>query len=572
MATVPVAHQPVRKTCFLLAGLLTGLLASLPTDGSRAQAPAKLPPDLDLVPRDAAGFVHVRTAELWKSEWLGDLRRLIARAGQPSLQVFLNKFAPDLSTVDRVTFVMVTPKTLGEPFPNGEPEGMSALLVVHTSKPYDRLRAIAALGPREKLYKRNLYYFNEDLWSGLALIDNQTLVFGSEDALVRFFDGNRERSADGPLQAALLEAAGAHHAVVGLNPQLLTKEQGADFLPPPMQKLLEARSAILALDLEKETRLSLRLDFAKEESAKEGEKALRDTLEMARAGLSQPIEELEKMLNKPAERAPLAELPENFGQLVALGFLREADALLKEAPIQRQGASVVMPIKYKGLESSNAMVASLAGISFIGTRASRTFMTVGAKLGVGGQGKDPEEEHLQKLAEALEKYHKDKGTYPPAAIYDKDGRPLLSWRVALLPYLGEEALYKEFKLEEPWDSLHNKKLLKRLPQSLKAPNNYERYKSSDMVFTGAGTFFPDKKGAKKTGVPASAALLAMVPEKPVYWSKPADLSYADDQALPELFGQYSWNSVRVLQADGKFVTFRKGEKDEKALRALIKGK
>jgi Protein of unknown function (DUF1559) len=564
-----VAHQS--KTAFLPAALLTGLLALFASEACRAQAPAKLPPDLDLVPRDAACFIHVHTADVWKSEWLGDLRRLVGKAGQPSLQVFLQKFAPDLTTVDRLTFVMATPKALGEPIPSGEPEGMSALLVVHTSKPYDRLRVIEALGPREKLYKRNLYYFNEDLWSGLALIDNQTMVFGSEDALVRFFDENRERGAAGPLQSALQEAAGTHHAVIGLNPQLLAKEPGVGLVPPPVQKLLEARCATWSFDLDKETRLALRLDYAKEDDAKAGEKALKDTLEMARAALTQPIDELEKMLKKPAERAPLAELPENFGQLVALGFLREMDGLLKDAPIQRQGASVLMPIKYKGLDSGNAMVASMAAITLIGTRANQTFLTVGAEL--SGTGKDPSEQHLKKLADALDKYHKEKGSYPPAAIYDRDGRPLLSWRVALLPYLGEDALYKEFKLDEPWDSLHNKKLLKRLPAALKAPNIYERYKSCDLVFTGTGTFFPGKKGAKNTDAPATAALLVLADaDKAVYWSKPVDLPYADDQPLPELFGKNSFNNVRVIQADGKVRSFRKTEMDEKALRALIKGK
>src|SRR5262245_20576013 len=43
-------------------------------------------------------------------------------------------------------------------------------------------------------------------------------------------------------------------------------------------------------------------------------------------------------------------------------------------------------------------------------------------------------------------------TLPAAAIYSKDGKPLLSWRVAILPFIGEDKLYKEFKLDEPWDS------------------------------------------------------------------------------------------------------------------------
>ena len=47
---------------------------------------------------------------------------------------------------------------------------------------------------------------------------------------------------------------------------------------------------------------------------------------------------------------------------------------------------------------------------------------------------------------------------PRQAIYSKDGKPFLSWRVALLPYLEQIPLYNKFKLDEPWDSPHNKAL------------------------------------------------------------------------------------------------------------------
>ena len=53
--------------------------------------------------------------------------------------------------------------------------------------------------------------------------------------------------------------------------------------------------------------------------------------------------------------------------------------------------------------------------------------------------------------------------FPPAAICDKDGRPLLSWRVAILPYIDQEDLYKQFHLDEPWDSPHNRSLIEKMP-------------------------------------------------------------------------------------------------------------
>src|SRR5437868_3063260 len=76
---------------------------------------------------------------------------------------------------------------------------------------------------------------------------------------------------------------------------------------------------------------------------------------------------------------------------------------------------------------------------------------------------------LKQIALAMHNYLNVYGHLPPAAIRDKEGRPLLSWRVALLPFLEQDQLYKRFKLDEPWDSEHNKKLLAAMPKTYLRP-------------------------------------------------------------------------------------------------------
>jgi hypothetical protein len=68
---------------------------------------------------------------------------------------------------------------------------------------------------------------------------------------------------------------------------------------------------------------------------------------------------------------------------------------------------------------------------------------------------------LKGIGLALHTYHDLNGRLPPAVVTDKDGRPLYSWRVLLLPYLEEETLYKQFHLDEAWDGPNNKALLER---------------------------------------------------------------------------------------------------------------
>ena len=65
--------------------------------------------------------------------------------------------------------------------------------------------------------------------------------------------------------------------------------------------------------------------------------------------------------------------------------------------------------------------------------------------------------NLHRIGIALHNYHETYGSFPPAFTVDDNGRPLHSWRVLLLPFLEYgEALYKEIRLDEPWDSEYNR--------------------------------------------------------------------------------------------------------------------
>lgn len=77
--------------------------------------------------------------------------------------------------------------------------------------------------------------------------------------------------------------------------------------------------------------------------------------------------------------------------------------------------------------------------------------------------------NVKQLSLALLTFESTFGRFPSAAIPTKDGKPGLSWRVALLPYLEEQDLYDQFHLDEPWDSDHNKKLIEKMPDVFASP-------------------------------------------------------------------------------------------------------
>ena len=82
-------------------------------------------------------------------------------------------------------------------------------------------------------------------------------------------------------------------------------------------------------------------------------------------------------------------------------------------------------------------------------------------------------DNLRQIGLALQGYHNAFGCFPPAAVTDKQGKPLLSWRVAILPYLGSKERYSRFHLDEPWDSPHNLALLNDRPDVYACPSDQD---------------------------------------------------------------------------------------------------
>jgi hypothetical protein len=89
--------------------------------------------------------------------------------------------------------------------------------------------------------------------------------------------------------------------------------------------------------------------------------------------------------------------------------------------------------------------------------------------------------NLKMIGLAMHNYSDGHKTLPPPAIYGKDGTPLLSWRVLLLPYIEQQHLYAKFRLDEPWDSSHNKDFLRYMPPIYQHPRDQARMPNTPPV-------------------------------------------------------------------------------------------
>jgi hypothetical protein len=174
---------------------------------------------------------------------------------------------------------------------------------------------------------------------------------------------------------------------------------------------------------------------------------------------------------------------------------------------------------------------------------------------------------------ALHAYHDQHSHFPPAVVYNKEGKPLYSWRVMILPFLDREQLYKEFKLDEPWDSPHNKKLLEEMPSPY-APigrTTPQPYSTYYQAFVGKGTVFENKDGGRLMEIKDGFGETLMIAEAntAVPWTKPEDVLCDSNKALLPRVVDPSLEGFYAACADGSAHFIRQKRIDEKTLRALI---
>jgi beta-lactamase regulating signal transducer with metallopeptidase domain len=122
----------------------------------------------------------------------------------------------------------------------------------------------------------------------------------------------------------------------------------------------------------------------------------------------------------------------------------------------------------------------------------------------------------------------------PAAVIGPDGKTPHSWRVELLPYLGQQALYDQYRLNESWDSAANKRVLEQMPDVFRSP--FDDPKSTSSAFyalVGPGTLFEGSKGIKWREVPdgVDSTILFIEAKREIPWTKPEDIPFDPDKPL-----------------------------------------
>lgn len=351
----------------------------------------------------------------------------------------------------------------------------------------------------------------------------------------------------GPLWERLKKADADNDILVAVEPFTVA---GLDKLvdmmkkgvPPQAATYLSAvnklRGGTATFNLTAPSMLRLVLDAKDAEAAGDVDELLQQAVRMAGGGLMVA----KQGMPKEAQAA--------FGPLVKL-----AEQLVDGAKTTKSGSQVTLDVK-------RPEILDTAGESIVSTVTQSTMEARAAAR------RARQANNMKQISSAMLLYESIMGTFPPA-VFEKDGKPSLSWRVAILSFIGEEALYERFHPDEPWDSPHNLEAAKKMPSVFQSTDSPNDGKTRIMLFTGKGAAFDGSKRVRaadiRDGRSNTILFVEAGPDKAVPWTKPEDLPFDPNNPLAAL-GKVSPQGFRAGFFDGSVHLLKV---DNKTLKALI---
>lgn len=172
--------------------------------------------------------------------------------------------------------------------------------------------------------------------------------------------------------------------------------------------------------------------------------------------------------------------------------------------------------------------------------------------------------NLKQIMLAMHNFHDTFKGFPALYGVGADNKPLLSWRVYILPFIEQQPLFEQFHLDEPWDSEHNKKLIERMPAVYRSPNsNAPPGHTTYLAISGESSALAPPKAGANTGKYAVGASLATITDgtsntvgvveandgAAVPWTRPDDYKYSPQDPIRGLRGVYP-NGVLAAFCDG----------------------
>lgn len=524
--------------------------------------------DTRYIPREAAAAIVVRPAralqtEVFKKSMAAAERILGKQTAHRPFSEFERDLGNPASNVDEVV-VLFTHETVRElteeffPRHRGGREGFNVeaeeepptdpVVILRLIKPDTTnqilrkfLGSDLASGKKRK-HAGKTYYLQADIAACMA--DPRTFVLCHETIMKQIIDG---KPSTGPLAKLLLKTKPTDHGIVAMSADCTAAVRQMiprDKVPPAIGRLLATatniRSIVATARIDGKPLVDLQVRTTDVASSARMAAAMRNDL--------QPL--LEGFYKLALRRQLLQEYGPHFEPVVEV-----IDQLVGNIRIESRDASVVTTIR------------ASARLQQLPKRLQPLL-----EFAKREQQRAPRKMNLRAIGHAVEEYVAEHKHLPRHGSNHTGKQFGLSWRVHLLPQLGEKQLYKQFKLNEPWDSKHNIKLIAKMPDVFKHPRIKTAGKTAIHVFDGERTPLGGRQPGLKLDaftIACSETLLAIEtgPDKADFWTKPGGIIFDIEENPYDELGKID-EEFLILMLDGTVRTETKSLRPE-SLRKLI---
>lgn len=530
----------------LLSVMLLCSLALLPTPSVSAHPRDDRPLFTRFIGPHSLGFLHIRTGDLLRADVVkAVLEKLPDVRGQLS-SILKDGFFFPLEDIDSISMMIDMPTIV-----NGEPrDSRPPYVVIRSSKPMNFDAIKADWGKNSRTIMIGKYEMVAAKNRGIARLDDHHLFLAldvynhhSEDDiknrwLLHFAMLETPQEVPEGLKGSVnLAMTSKHQAVGGFALSKELSEAMEPFLqriPPtmaPFKALGKVRSATVMLNYdasaENDLQLKLLAQFPDNSAAKAGMGAMK-------FGIA-------------AGKIAINSVPRNTNKDVIemTGFMSKQLDLFKVDTVDSQ-----LIVNY-GTNTKAILPALLTTAERVRYAAQRTISS----------------SNMRQQMIAMHNYHNDYNRLPPMCTV-KNGKPLHSWRVLMLPYLELDNIYKQLKIDEPWDSAHNLKIFESMPTPSVYLHPEKRDAASRMTYYKVFYSKPGNKPGAVFGMDSKLTLGQLTVQDgtsntigiieagpPVLWYKPEDIEFDHDAPLPKLISPWKNNLVEVSFMDASIRSF-----------------
>ncbi len=489
--------------CSLLSVLV--LLGGSQTSVVSSQQPAADSISLEYIPRDVVALFSARPGALSQQPLLVPLRD----AFETSLD---GKPAPGPKLEDISEFTALLLMHQGAPSP---------AFITRVKSPEAAKDLLATFGepPQRVTIQGTVEVLAYDRWPSKWFSfqpDPLTIVFSSEESSLRRCIAAGKTGATTTNWAPRLQSATSRDAVAVANTSLLRatefdlaqvfqgltldrRQQRSPTNPYRLAPLWQqSQHAVAELHVSDSIELRVVSESATADEAKAVHGALLTAISIVRLSLTNA-------------RSALAENAEQG--LALLRAIDLADEVLEKAHVVQRETQVGLIVQAAGKMAERIVALAVPAVS----------------AGRATAGRQQSMNNLKQLALAFHNYHDTYKTFPAATQIGPKDIPH-SWRVTILPFLGQLELYKEYRQDEPWDSESNRRVLAKMPDVYRCPmDGAGSTNSSYFTYVGPGSVFENdarRSPAFRDIIDGTSNTLLMVESKePIPWTKPEDLPF-----------------------------------------------